>query len=80
MHVAFTGPRRLTETEAELIRRQLKELQNPGDCWHVGDAPGADEYVEQGVGDGPHQGQVPNALPNHLRAGGKRNQGLESSP
>jgi YspA, cpYpsA-related SLOG family len=44
MHIAFTGPRRLTDTEIELIYAQLDKL-DAADTWHVGDAKGADALV-----------------------------------
>jgi len=51
MQLAFTGPRNLTkEQEREIYRDFEYFISNHKAKWHVGDAPGLDDFVRRAAG------------------------------
>ena len=51
MEIAFTGPRNLTkEQEQEIYKDFTYFISNHDANWHVGDAPGLDNFVRRAAG------------------------------
>lgn len=48
MEIAFTGPRQLTKAEKKKIYQYLlSEISHQQGNWHVGDAPGLDNFIKR---------------------------------
>lgn len=51
MEIAFSGPRRLTAKEEQEIYKGLSFFISTQDAnWHVGDAPGLDNFIRRAAG------------------------------
>jgi len=51
MQIAFTGPRQLTKAqECEIYKDFAYFISNHTADWHVGDAPGLDDFVRRAAG------------------------------
>jgi hypothetical protein len=51
MQIAFTGVRRLTKSQEDLIYKHFTDISTYEAQWHVGDAPGLDALVRKFAAD-----------------------------